>query len=639
MSPLPAGRSSPSSLAADILGRSMCGIAGIAGRDIDLVTRMTAALAHRGPDDSGLWHDEQVTLGHRRLTILDLSERGHQPMTWRRGGDGSGAARDGDQLVITYNGEIYNFAEIRRELEERGARFRSHSDTEVILAAYAEWGEGCVKRFNGMWAFALYDPARRRLVLSRDRFGKKPLYYWMGGDTLLFASEIKALLQHPDVPRRANAPVVADYLYRGLATHSEQTFFEGVLMLPASHTAIFDLATRRLTLSRYYDLPLGERPVSPDEIRETLARAVQRRLVSDVPVSLSLSGGIDSSAIAGLLATTQPSVMAFSTQSGQGRGDETRFVQEMVARYPNIELRTNPLAFESFLENYRRILWHMDEPFLSHIPYVRWEVARTCHEAGRKVLLNGEGADELVGGYWISLGYFMADLFRSGRWPRMVKELRALSGTKELSTVLASFAAVALLPAGLARGQLARRDRALRRRYGIRLEPNDVGDQIRDLKTLDGKQVLKKLVTQLILPHLLLCNDKMSMANSVESRAPFLDVEFAELAMQIPAEDLVVGGLRKHPLRQAVRDLVPVAILDRKRKDYFSAPTSQYLRHERMQERVRELFRDARSAAVLDPTKVLEDYEGFLVRKKANKQFLTRAIWLEEWMRVFEVAA
>src|SRR6185436_651948 len=184
-------------------------------------------------------------------------------------------------------------------------------------------------------------------------------------------------------------------------------------------------------------------------------------------------------------------------------------------------------AFESFLENYRRILWHMDEPFLSHIPYVRWEVARTCHEAGRKVLLNGEGADELVGGYWISLGYFMADLFRSGRWPRMVKEMRALAGTKELRTVLASFAAVALLPAAVARGQLARRDRALRRRYGIRLEPNDAGDQIRDLKTLDGKQALKKLVTQLILPHLLLCNDKMSMANSVEARAPFLDVEFA----------------------------------------------------------------------------------------------------------------
>ncbi|HZM01064.1 MAG TPA: asparagine synthase (glutamine-hydrolyzing), partial [Planctomycetota bacterium] len=423
----------------------MCGIAGIAGRDPELVTRMTEALVHRGPDDSGLWHDEQVTLGHRRLTILDLSERGHQPMSWRRGAD---------ELVITYNGEIYNFAEIRAELEALGARFRSHSDTEVILAAYAQWGAGCVTRFNGMWAFALYDPARRTLLLSRDRFGKKPLYYWLSegggaGDTLLFASEIKALLAHPGVPRRANARVIADYLYRGLATHGAETFFEGVRMLPAGHSATYDLSSRRLTLERYYDLPLGERAVSPDEIRATLARAVQRRLVSDVPVSLSLSGGIDSSAIAAILATTQPSVLAFSTQSGQGRGDETHLVREMVARYPNIELRTNPLAFESFLENYRRILWHMDEPFLSHIPYVRWEVARTCHEAGRKVLLNGEGADELIGGYWISLGWFMADLFRSGRWPRMARELRALVGTKELGTVLASFAAVALLPAGV----------------------------------------------------------------------------------------------------------------------------------------------------------------------------------------------
>jgi len=620
----------------------MCGIAGIAGRDVELVARMTETLVHRGPDDSGLWHDGHVTLGHRRLAILDLSERGHQPMSWRRGEH---------EYLITHNGEIYNFAEIRKELEWKGVRFRSASDTEVILAAYAEWGEGCVTRFNGMWAFALYDRARRKLLLSRDRFGKKPLYYWLGGgkagsgaregegSTLLFASEIKALLQHSAVPRRPNAGVISDYLYRALATHSAETFFDGIYMLPASHSAVYDLDTRHLLLRRYYDLPLGERPVSPGEIRETLTRAVQRRLVADVPVSLSLSGGIDSSAIAGILATTQPSVLAFSTQSGQGRGDETRFVSQMVARYPNIELRTNPLAFESYLENYRRILWHMDEPFLSHIPYVRWEVARSCHEAGRKVLLNGEGADELIGGYWISLGWFMADLFRSGRWPRMVRELRALAGTRELSTVLAIFAGVALLPAALFKRQVGRRDEALAKRFGIRLAANDPASRIDDVKRLDGKSLLKLLVTELILPHLLNCNDKMSMANSVEARAPFLDFEFAELAMQIPQQDLVVGGLRKHPLRQAVRDLVPAEILDRKRKDYFSAPTSQYLRHERMQERVRELFRDARSASVMDPKAVLADYEGFLVRKKANKQFLQRAIGLEEWMRVFEVAA
>ena len=624
----------------------MCGIAGIAGRDLELVTKMTDVLVHRGPDDGGVWHDEHVTLGHRRLAILDLSERGHQPMTWRLGG-----VTSGDELVITCNGEIYNFAEIRRELEALGARFRSHSDTEVILAAYAQWGDGCVTRFNGMWAFALYDRARRTLLLSRDRFGKKPLYYWLGGGqagrgardgegaTLLFASEIKALLQHPAVPRRANARVLSDYLYRALATHGAETFFDGLYMLPASHSATYDLDARRLTLRRYYDLPLGERPVDPGEIRETLARAVRRRLVSDVPVSLSLSGGIDSSAIAALLATTQPSVLAFSTRSGQGRGDETRFVSAMIARYPNIELRTNPLAFESYLENSRRILWHMDEPSLGHIPYVRWEVARSCHEAGRKVLLNGEGADELIGGYWISLGWFMADLFRGGRWPRMLRELRALAGTRELSTVLAIFAAVALLPAALARRLVGRSDRALARRFGIRLAANDPAPRIDDVKHLDGKALLKRLVTELILPHLLNCNDKMSMASSVEARAPFLDVEFAELALQIPAQDLVVGGLRKHPLRLAVRDLVPAEILDRKRKDYFSAPTGQYLRHERMQERVRELFRDARSASVLDPRLVLADYDGFLAGKKANKPFLQRAIGLEEWMRVFEVAA
>ncbi|MHC5209590.1 MAG: asparagine synthase (glutamine-hydrolyzing) [Planctomycetota bacterium] len=608
----------------------MCGIAGITEQDADLVAAMAERLAHRGPDGEGLFHDEHVTLGHRRLSILDLSERGAQPMPFRRGDD---------EYVLICNGEIYNFRELRGELEELGARFRSQSDTEVVLAAYAHWGRDCVKRFNGMWAFALYDKSRRTLFLSRDRFGKKPLYYARIGDTLVFASEIKALLLHPQLERKPNEAVIADYLYRTMATHTPETFFEGVHMLPAGHSAEFDLTTRRLAIERYYDLPIGNRPVPPEEILEGLKRGVERRLVSDVPVSLSLSGGIDSSSIAAILATTQEHVTAFSTQSGQRRGDETHLIRALLERYPNIEMQTNPLAADSFIENFRHIIWHMDEPFLGHVPYVRWEVARTCHEHGHKVLLNGEGADELVGGYWISLGYFMGDMLRSGRWGRMTRELRALSGTKELRTVLTSMIVLSLLPSAVARRVAGRRDRGLQRRYGIRLDAADISSELGAMKQMDGKHALKRLVTEMILPHLLMCNDKMSMSNSVEARCPFLDYEFAELAMQIPAEDLVVDGLRKHPLREAVRGLVPAEILDRKQKDYFSAPTKEYLRHERMAERVRELFADARTASVLDPRAVLDDYDALLDRKSANKSFLLRAICLEEWMRVFDVAA
>lgn len=592
---------------------------------------MADRLAHRGPDDQGTWHDELISLGHRRLSILDLSERGHQPMTW---------AAAGADLVITYNGELYNFLEVRAELEALGVAFNSDSDTEVLLAAYAQWGARCVERFNGMWAFGLYDRKARKLVLSRDRFGKKPLYYAMIGDTLIFASEVKALLLHPGLARKPNQAIVADYLYRGTVDHTTDTFFEGVKLVPAGCTAEFDLDRRTLSIDRYYDLPLGDRKVSPEEVRDTLRRAVQRRMISDVPVSLSLSGGIDSSAVAAFMATsTSDSMIAFTTQSGESRGDETEFVKQLIARYDNLELRTNPLAPESFLENYRKIIYHMDEPFLGHVPYVRWEIARTCHEADRKVMLNGEGADELIGGYWISLAFFLSDLFRKGHWRRLAKELRALSGTNELGTVVATFLAVAMLPSGFAIHQTERKYKKLKAGFGIRIDYGDTSAEIRAMKACDERGIRKRLVTELILPHLLLCNDKMSMANSVEARVPFLDYEFAELALSIASQDLVVGGLRKYPLREALRGLVPDVILDRKRKDYFSAPTGKYLREEAMGQRIREVFSDARSAAFMDPSAVLRQFEAYQHKRSGGKNMILRALWLEEWMRVFDVAA
>ena len=623
----------------------MCGIVGITWRDPELVERMKSAIEHRGPDGHGTWADEHVTLGHRRLTILDLSERGAQPMTR------AFAAAGGRELVVTYNGEIYNFRELRAELEGAGYAFTSDSDTEVLLAAYAHWGTDCVTRFHGMWAFALWDAAERKLVLSRDRFGKKPLYFRLhdgrrhagpgGAPALSFASEIKALLADPACPRRPNERIVADYLYRGIAGHSAQTFFEGIECLPASHTGVFDVGTGAWSVERYFDLPVGDRKVGFDEIREALSRAVERRLVSDVPVSLSLSGGIDSSAIAAVLASGHPDerYTAFTTMSGESKGDETHLVKQLIERYPNLTLKTNPLAPDSFLENYRAIIHHMDEPFVGQVPYVRWEIARTCRENGFKVILNGEGADELAGGYWISIAYFLSDLFKGGRMLRLVRELRALAETKELGTVVPTFLAVALLPAGIARRQGDKRYAAVRERFGLRPHWGDTAAEIAELKGVDGKHMLKKLATEKILPHLLNCNDKMSMANSVEARAPFLDHELATLLMSIPAGDMVVDGRRKHPLRESVRGLVPDTILDRRSKDYFAAPTRKYLRDERMSGRARELFADARSACFLDPAKVLAEYDAYLAKQSKAKNFLLRSLWLEEWMRLFDVAA
>ena len=249
----------------------MCGIAGFNWPDQRLVKTMMDALRHRGPDDEGFYVDDAVSLGHRRLSIVDLSEMGHQPMVYEHGGR---------RAIVTFNGEIFNFHEVRAALAGKGYRFRSESDTEIVLASYIEWGSDCVHHFNGMWAFALYDEAEKRLLLSRDRFGEKPLHYRLNDGNLIFASEIKAILAHP-VRRRANREIVSDYLYKGEAQGRLESFFEDILMLPPAHNAVFDLRAKRMTLARYYEPRHGRRRVAPDEFRAALKKAVERRLIAD----------------------------------------------------------------------------------------------------------------------------------------------------------------------------------------------------------------------------------------------------------------------------------------------------------------------------------------------------------------------
>ena len=600
----------------------MCGIAGFSWRDERLVQAMMDTLRHRGPDDEGSYADENVSLGHRRLSIVDLSELGHQPMVYERAGR---------RVIVTFNGEIFNYRDVRQVLEAKGFAFRSGSDTEVILASYLEWGSECVHQFNGMWAFVVYEPAVRQLFLSRDRFGEKPLHYRLVDGKLIFASEIKAILAHP-VPRRANREAVADYLYRAEANGRLDSFFQDIVMLPPAHNAMFDLDARRLVVQKYYEPRRGSRRVAPDEFRATLRKSVERRLIADVPISISLSGGTDSTSVAALTAQlTGTTIKAFTTTSEQGVGDETALVSHFLGKYPQFELEKSSLSEASFCGHYREIIYHMDEPFARQSAYVRWEIAHLTAQHRRKVLLNGEGADEVLGGYVGFAPPFFCYLLKQGKLLRLGREFASALVHPERDRIFRGLRESSATGSNRVAERTAAK--ALGHKFEMRVDYVERAPQ----NYADIKDFLHAWVHETSLPRLLVCNDKMAMANSVEGRAPFLDHEFVDLAFSMDPADLVVNGYRKYPLRQAMRGLVPDEILFRKAKDAFHAPIFDYLKSEPIQRRIEDLFREPRTSAVFSPRAYLSEYGRFLSGRRADRPFLLHALFLEEWARMFEV--
>jgi asparagine synthase (glutamine-hydrolysing) len=601
----------------------MCGIAGFSWLDETLIQNMTDALRHRGPDDEGVYTDAAVSLGHRRLSILDLSKLGRQPMIYDH---------CGRRVVVTFNGEIYNFRDIRRELNSIGYRFTSETDTEIIPAAYLEWGLDCVKRFNGMWAFAVYDVHRRLLVLSRDRFGEKPLYYSTRQGRIVFASEIKAILKHP-LRRVANRSAVSNYLYWGLANQGKETFFDGIEMLPPAHVATYDLQTGSLKLHRYYEPAYGNRRVSAEQFRDALRQSVKSRLISDVPISVSLSSGIDSTSVAALTSDyAAGTIDAFSTASDDALGDETTLLESFLTRYPCFNLKRAFLSEESFSSNYRDIVFHMDEPFARQSAYVRWEIARQTKLEHRKVLLNGEGADEILGGYLPFVPHFLAYLARNFRLVRLAREAGALMRHPERSGILEAFRTGPFFPVSHGRRRLMDADRR-RERFRISLQP--IPQPL--VQFSDIKDYLARLVSESSLPRLLNCNDKMTMANSVEARTPFLDHEFVDFVFSMDPSDLMVDGRRKAPLRQAMRGLVPDEILFRKNKDAFHAPIFDYLKNTQITQRIRDIFCEPRTSGVFNSVAYLAEYDRFLSGRGGDRVFLFHGLLLEEWARTFEV--
>ncbi len=532
---------------------------------------MNAALAHRGPDDSGTFVAPSVALGSRRLAILDLSPAGHQPM----------ASPDGS-LHLVYNGEVYNYRELRDELAGAGHVFRSGTDTEVVLAAYAEWGEACVRRFNGMWAFAIWDSRRERLFCSRDRFGVKPFYYRHERGRFVFASEPKAFRHVPGLVLSPDARVVRDYVERGLVDHTDSTFFAGIQRLPAAHSLVLDRGGVRL--ERYWELE--ERASSDDDpagaLRELFLDSVRLRLRADVELGTALSGGIDSSAIVCAISSlldgggeAQKTFTAYFDEPGLDERPYARAVVEQA----DVDPHWLTFSGRELVDSLEAIVEGQDEPFSSTSMVAQWFVQREAARAGVRVMLDGQGGDEVFAGYPTYMGFFLADLLRAGRVGTLTTEVqdwRRLQGVG--AGAIAGALARPFLPPTL---KWRLRGRAS---GGTSLLSTDLRGldptQQRDVSPFHDrlKQQMHLILTERGLPALLRYEDRNSMTHSVEARTPFLDYRLVELVFSRPASELIEHGRTKVLLRRALGDLLPQIVLERTDKVGFVTPERAWLR-------------------------------------------------------------
>lgn len=625
----------------------MCGIAGFCTLDASplppeaerWLENMTAALAHRGPDGQGLWIDGGTALGHRRLSIIDLAT-GSQPMS------------DAEyQVTVTFNGEIYNFEELREELESRGCVFRTRSDTEVILHGWRIWGSGCLEHFNGMFAFALWDARERTLFCARDRFGKKPFCYTVQGGRLAFASELTALAKLPGLEFSIRPEALMRYLaYEYVPT--PESIYQQVRKLPPAHFLL--LRDGAVRVERYWDMPAPEptsRGVTEEdlaaELRARLTAAVRRRLVSDVPLGVFLSGGIDSSIVAGLMASMAPHIKTFSIGFREASYDESRYAR-CVAAYYNTDHHERILSADECADILPEVISRLDEPMADASVAPTYLLSGVTREKVT-VALGGDGADELLAGYEHYIGFNLAEwygrlpaLLRRGVIEPLARHLPVSAGYINPRLAVGTFLEGAHAPAwqrvqtmltaltpDMQRTLWPEPDRVF-------LDPDRLFAPTREQyehwpEATPLERAFHVYVRQFMLDDILVKVDRCSMMHSLEVRAPFLDTDFAEFTARLPVEYKLRGFKRKYLLKKACADLLPPEILARNKRG-FQIPVAAWLRG-RLRPLVEELlgeeflreqgvFRPAAVRALVD-----DHFSGRADRRKPLWTLLVLQLW------------
>lgn len=549
----------------------MCGISGFIDKRIgreqgeNILNKMLEATKHRGPDNSSVWQNQSVFLGHNRLSILDLRDEANQPM-------------HSEGFTIIYNGEVYNYLEIKAELNTLGYQFKTTCDTEVILMSYKAWGPSCVSRFVGMWSFAIWDHQQELLFCSRDRFGIKPFYYFAKNDSFYFASEVKALKMSPHFDTELNLDQVSLYLQLGWYFNKEQTLYKGVLALPGGHNLIYQHG--KIEINKYWELDnFAPQQLSQSEKNEHFKSlfydSIKLHIRSDVEVGTCLSGGLDSSSIASVYSNIycENKLKAFNIYyDGEGEVDERPWVHILKDKYPNLDTHYYSPGDNELSEHFDNFIHHMEFPCNGSSPFSQYFVMKLVNSQGIKVVLDGQGADEYLAGYMHGTYRHLADSlikFKLGDFWRQMKghsdqqnhSIHKMSNVL-LKTILASF---------LSEDSLYRLEyqkyfpfvSQMKRTPPFAMQSANTGRL---------NQFLQHQVTQSSLPNLLHNEDSNSMAFSIESRVPFLDHRLVEFCFTLQNEDKINRGVSKNILRNALQNELPRTIAQRKDKKGFVTP-------------------------------------------------------------------
>ena len=545
----------------------MCGISGIVDKNNNSVSRekiqkINNLANHRGPDGEGYYLGNNFAIGHRRLSIIDLSSSGAQPMTYL------------DNYVITYNGEIYNYKELKIELLDQGYTFHSKTDTEVILASYDCWGKNCVKKFNGMWAFTIFDKRKNILFCSRDRFGIKPFYFHQNKDFFVFGSEIKQIL--PEVnDLKVNKKILIDYLLEGLEDHCNETFFENISKLEQSCNLIYELSSHEYRIEKYFELHINQdirdlnENDSIDLYEKTFSDAVSLRLRSDVKVGTCLSGGLDSSAVVAF-ANQKKSGNTFKAIHGKSHDknkDESYFAKKVTEKL-NIDLSIYETSNESLIKNIDNCIEILEEPFggLSCLLYIF--VMDEAKKNELIVLLDGQGGDETLLGY----ERYFSNYLNSLNIHKKLLEFLNISNNSNLGIVNLLKYWIFFSMKSFRKIILSKRTNFIKGKYK-KLSAKDKSSK----KTSDKIFNLQyNEITKIQLPHLLRYADRISMSRSIESRVPFLDYRLVETAVSLKTELKIKNGWSKYILRKIIDNKLDKEVVWRKTKFGFEAPLDSW---------------------------------------------------------------
>ena len=608
----------------------MCGIAGIVHFNNETpkeakIRDMMRMIKHRGPDDDGVFIEDSVGFGFVRLSIIDLSPDGHQPMI-----------STGGRYVLVFNGEIFNYVELRKELQSKGITFKTKTDTEVLLNAYIFWKEDCLNHFNGMWSMVVYDRQKKTIFASRDRYGIKPFYYTQNEDFFAFCSEISPLLTLQKAQPLPNYQSVFDYLAFSRSDQTEQTFFKGIKKL--QHGTKLNVRQGKVEISRWYNLrervAKTEGFKSPHEFKELFSSAVGLRLRSDVPVGVCLSGGLDSSSIVSTLLHDydKKDLKTFSAIYERGQvGDEKEFIHEYRPLLKNMHyISPNAVTLEADLIQF--IKTHA-EPIPSTSPYAQYKVMELAKD-NVVVTLDGQGADEQLAGYHYFFGFYFKDLWRKGKIGRLSSEIfhylfrhRSFYGVKSF----VFFLLPERLRTRLRVGEKGYMVPSFVQEYS---QTNTVSDKLYGSKTIQDA-LLDHFESK--LEHLLKWEDLNSMSFSLEARVPFLDYRLVEKTLASADQWAIKKGITKYILRESMKGILPEKIRMRNDKLDFGTPQDEWFRTPAWKKIIEDIIRSEsfKNRGVIDPENALKKYQSHLLGKVNIAKEIWKWIHLELWFRIF----